>query len=386
MNETIRRVIEMMFEGTEETEEVKALRDEVLANAQDRYEDCRGHGLTEDEAVGAVLESLKGMSEVIDEYPKKQRPRVQKVVWDDGHEDNFDEETPSSYLFTDDIRKLDVNLLDEDVTIRASEDNAWHVELEDGQFVNVEVTDGTLNIGRKKGPSVQFVWHNKKTERGNDESLGGWISRIVNQSLNSIGRSVSFGGGGDVTVYVPTSAAVALSLHNTSGDIRVDDVRMTELRCDTLSGSADIHMLPDNRLPSVYLKSTSGDFDAQVYADRLQLNTLSGDFDITGECGDLKISTTSGDVDFSGSFTQATGRTVSGDITLRKTDLEKTQIDVSSTSGDVDIYIPREMTACVALRSTSGSAWSRCHGRGDGTDDVQVRGSSVSGDIRVENC
>ena len=71
MNATVARIVEIMFQDTEMSEEVQALKDEVMNNCQERYNDMIARGLSEDEAIAAVVDSLKGMEEVISQYPRK---------------------------------------------------------------------------------------------------------------------------------------------------------------------------------------------------------------------------------------------------------------------------------------------------------------------------
>jgi ABC-type proline/glycine betaine transport system permease subunit len=70
MNETVKRIVEILFQDTEMTDEVASIKDEVMNNCQERYADLVARGMTEDEAIGEVVESLKGMEEVIGEFPK----------------------------------------------------------------------------------------------------------------------------------------------------------------------------------------------------------------------------------------------------------------------------------------------------------------------------
>ena len=78
MNQTVKRIVDLLFEDTVENEETKALHEELMNNCQEHYEDLVRRGLTEDEATGEVVDSLKGMKEVIDEYPKKPGAEKQK--------------------------------------------------------------------------------------------------------------------------------------------------------------------------------------------------------------------------------------------------------------------------------------------------------------------
>lgn len=54
MNETVKRIVEILFQDTEMTEEVQAMRDELMDNCQQRYEDLVAQGRSEDEAIALV--------------------------------------------------------------------------------------------------------------------------------------------------------------------------------------------------------------------------------------------------------------------------------------------------------------------------------------------
>ena len=75
MNAKVTQMIELLFRDVEGSEEVQALHDEVLNNCHDRFEDLVRSGLSEDEALAAVMESLTGMEDVLKEYPRKAESR-----------------------------------------------------------------------------------------------------------------------------------------------------------------------------------------------------------------------------------------------------------------------------------------------------------------------
>ena len=61
MNETVKKLVEILFRDAEDNEEVRALRD-----SQEKYEDLVRSGMTEDEAIAQIVESLQGMDELVD--------------------------------------------------------------------------------------------------------------------------------------------------------------------------------------------------------------------------------------------------------------------------------------------------------------------------------
>ncbi len=71
MNARISGMIDLLFKDTVMNNETRTLYEELLNNCQEHYDDLISRGLSETEALDAVVESLQGMKEVIDEYPKK---------------------------------------------------------------------------------------------------------------------------------------------------------------------------------------------------------------------------------------------------------------------------------------------------------------------------
>ena len=65
MNKRIRSMVDEIFSKMQMTAENLALRDELLANAQARYEDVVGSGKTEEEAFAEVAVSLEDVHELL---------------------------------------------------------------------------------------------------------------------------------------------------------------------------------------------------------------------------------------------------------------------------------------------------------------------------------
>ena len=83
-NETVERIVNLLFQDVEMTDEVQALYDETMSNCQERYQDMTSRGLSDDDAIAAVVESLKGMEDVISQYPKKsEAPEAEEAtcIW-----------------------------------------------------------------------------------------------------------------------------------------------------------------------------------------------------------------------------------------------------------------------------------------------------------------
>ncbi len=71
MNPTIVKIIDLMFRGMPEREEIRAMREELLTNSQARYDDLIASGKSSNEALGEVLDNLRGVEELLDEYRRE---------------------------------------------------------------------------------------------------------------------------------------------------------------------------------------------------------------------------------------------------------------------------------------------------------------------------
>ena len=69
---TIADYITTLFLGIEETEETKQLKIDLLANAEDQYEDLIKQGKSKNEAIGAVISEFGSIDELLEEMNLKQ--------------------------------------------------------------------------------------------------------------------------------------------------------------------------------------------------------------------------------------------------------------------------------------------------------------------------
>ncbi|MGC6767830.1 permease prefix domain 1-containing protein [Enterococcus sp. LJL51] len=72
---TIREYIESLFLGIEGTPQVLKLKEDLLAGAEDRYEDLKNQGKTENEAIGAVISEFGNIDELLEEMNLKKEYR-----------------------------------------------------------------------------------------------------------------------------------------------------------------------------------------------------------------------------------------------------------------------------------------------------------------------
>ena len=411
MNDTVARIVDLMFENTEMNEEVTALRDEVMNNCQERYNDMVASGLSEDDAVGAVVESLKGMEDVIAQYRRKTHRHVKTDELDDAELDDneLDDEESGEQNMTfaaSEVHRIDLALVNEDVTLEASDDDDYHViwDVDDNPMVQVGLDNGVLKIERRAGDAVRInkegrVEHHHRddmsdfvrTENGkieiNMDSIDGMFKSIGQSMKNIFAKgniriNVGFSDTG-VTIQVPENAIPHVKLLTTSGDVDIQDVALAELNVVTTSGDINIDLDEDQYLKLVEVRTTSGDIEATFFAQGAAIGSTSGDVEVEGRVSTLAVNTISGDIDVRADVKNITFKAISGDVDLEFDSDEIRDVRGSTISGDIDIDLPSGMGFMNIHTSTrSGDVTTRCHTNGIGP---AVNGSvtSRSGDITI---
>lgn len=355
MNATVKRIVELMFQDAEMTDEVKALQEELLNNCQERFEDRMAQGCTEDEAIAAVVESLKGMQEVIDGYPKKPVPKPEL-----GANAAMEGEYCVYRFDADTVQQLTCDVVNEDVHFVPAGGTQLVVRY-DPEDVHVTVTQqgNIVSIKRNAGERSSKTW-----------SFGGLL------------HIVHYSSGGDITVEVPAGMHPDISFHGISGDVELAQLQPQSLVVETTGGDIHVAMEPNTETAQVRLATGSGDIQSVVYAAQATLQSLSGDVGMSGECAELTVSSVSGDVQVAGEMARVRMKSVSGDMLLRAGS-QLCEVQAQSTSGDVTIFLPEHTDSVhVNAHSISGDVRNSFPDRGEASS-VKVTANSVSGDILV---
>ena len=367
MNQTVKRIVDLLFEDTVENEETKALHEELMNNCQEHYEDLIRRGLSEDEATGEVVDSLKGMKDVIDEYPKKSgaaQPRAE-------------EPAGGSWTYSG-IDILQAETTDQDIHVSPSADGMIHVFCDDREGLTCEQTGNRLIIkGAKKREKFAAPF---EMEEGEEVSLSG-ILNMVGKAIRNV--AASFANGAPIRLEVPEDSLSEIELNSRSGDINCSCAYARKMTARSTSGDIRLNPEREKTANSLLVSTVSGEADVSGSAMNAEVSSMSGDVTVDGVFETLQIKSTSGDAGFTGSVAELTASSVSGDadITIENTTLKR--IDAHSTSGDVEIDLPAGLTGVHAECSTvSGTVLSRVSDAGAGAP-VRIRAKSISGDVRV---
>ena len=385
MNQTVKRIVDLLFEDTVENEETKALHEELMNNCQEHYEDLVRRGLTEDEATGEVVDSLKGMKDVIAQYPKKSEWTQYEAGGNAGGNMAGGENGASQAgtaagvdrTFTG-IAHLQVETTDQEIRVSPSGDGAIHVFCNDPEGATFEQEGGRLivkGVKRRDKFAAPFAM-----EEGEEVSLSGLLN-MVGRAIRNV--AVSFANGAPILIAMPDEGPDTIELNSRSGDVSCSCAFARHMTVRSTSGDVRLHPETEKTAMNLLVSTVSGEADVEGSAMTAEVSSMSGDVTVDGVFETLQVKSTSGDAKFTGSVADLTASSVSGDaeISIENTSLRR--IDARSTSGDVEITLPAGLTGVHAECSTvSGEVLSRVSDAGSGAA-VQIRAKSVSGDVRV---
>ena len=327
MNQTVKRIVDILFQDVVENEETNALHEELMNNCQEHYQDLIDRGLSEDEAVGEVVESLKGMKDVIAQYPKKGAGPA-------SFSEDKEEDEGKSFVFNG-ADRLKVETTDQDITVNPSADGSIHIWCDDPEGVKVELAGDEVRVtGEKKSEKVSSSFQFNEGEEISISSL-----------LNMVGKAIrnvatTFQGGAPIFIEVPDGQMKEIELNSRSGDIECMTARST---------SGDVTLQPETEKTAEKLLVSTVSGDAEIHGSALEaeVSSMSGSVTVDGVFETLEMKSTSGDVEFNGSVLDAAASAISGDIsvTVENTTVKKVnagtgaavQIRAKSVSGDVTV-------------------------------------------------
>ena len=385
MNATINGYIDMLFKDTLDTVETISLREELQNNCQEHYNDLIARGLNETEAIDAVIESLNGMKEVIDEYPKKpgaekkEEPENKVAEEKTDAEEPVKEEVPKDRTFdAAQIRFIESNLRSSDITVAPSTDGMIHVRCEEPDQIICRTVGDKLKI------SIDSEW--EKLSKNGDLKMENFSMKAVMNFVGNILNKVSSDmkkTGIHVFVDLPDGKIEEMCLNSMSGNIEAQDCSANKISMRSTSGDVRMKVRDGQKVNTFLASAASGDIDLTGNADHVEMNSISGDVHMEGDCRKISMKSTSGDDDLEGCAGEVSAHSVSGDIMLRIRNIDVKKIDTASTSGNVEIQLPENIAGVHAsMRSVSGRTNCAFPNAQNG-EGVQITASTVSGDVRI---
>jgi DUF4097 and DUF4098 domain-containing protein YvlB len=149
------------------------------------------------------------------------------------------------------------------------------------------------------------------------------------------------------------------------------------------SGSGDTSV--ERAEGDVRVKSGSGDVQLGVLLSSAVVSTGSGDVSVGEATGTTVVKTGSGDVEVADSRADLSVSTGSGDAAVRLQ--HRGSVTTKTASGSVRIGVPGGIPVWTDVSTISGRLHSTLEGAGqpaDGEDYIEIRATSASGDISLE--
>lgn len=387
MNSTVKRIVEVLFQDTAENEETAALKEEVMNNCQEHFDDLIAGGMGEDEAIGVIVESLKGMKEVIDEYPRKDEPLVtaEEIRQRRGaaaeplrDPDTAEGEDDGNRVFTG-VGRIRTEMKDMDLLVTESEDDLVHILTQDPERIVTEMQAGRLVVkARDRMTHAADAWKNEA--KPEDTSLQG-ILKFVGRVIRNVTVDVAIGG--QAEIRVPRGTVLEMDLNTASGNIDYRAELPETLSLRSASGDLDVNPAGGKAADRISAATASGDVTLRGAAKEADISSLSGDCSAEGAFETLKVRSTSGDAEFTGSAVSLVIHSVSGDADVRLENADAERIEAKSTSGDVEIVLPAEIAGVHAeISSLSGERRNSIPDAGAGAQ-MQIRAATVSGDVNI---
>lgn len=393
MNASIRGIIDHMFRDTVDNAETRALHEELLNNCLEHYEDLIGRGMSETEAIDAVVDSLKGMKEVIDEYPKKpgsgNKNNAESGKTDTVPEIRVEQETerkevktekPSEYCYSPEtIRKIRTDLKSSDLKISRSSDGKIHVRCEDMEQLICEQNGDSLRI-RTEDKSRQSIQEAGEKMKNSEFSLNGLLS-FIGKAISSVASNITVSW--NVYIELPDMMLEEMDLNSKSGDVEMEACVPKALTIHTMSGDAIVKAMNGSKAERVIITSMSGDTGFSGDACKVTMSSMSGDVEAKGSFTEAELKSTSGEAGLAGAAEKVRVHSVSGDVNIRIHSASVRNIEGRSTSGDVEIRLP-EGTNSVHARTSTVSGEIKCSVPDAGANAIlTIDAGSVSGDVTI---
>ena len=382
MDQTVKRIVDCLFQDVTDNEEARLLHDEVMNNCQERYNDMVQNGYSQEEALSSVIESLRGMEEIVAQYRRNSGTPNQEPMQSQCQEDEEENTRLCFHPLEQGIQRIEAKLHETTLKILQGTSDMLEAELPvEGNLICTQ-EGSTLQISVSKSPREA-----PRVEPVRARNMGSFFSALFNNighMAESVLENVFVSSDMQVTLYLPSGYSPSCSFHTLSGDVYWKGPAAEELEIKTSSGDIWVNIPGQSVAKRVNLNSASGDITVGAAASEMNLKTMSGDVELNDVSADsLTASCVSGDIDGSASSAHCQLSSTSGDIQVHLLQRGAKQVTVRSTSGDVTVRLPdEEHEADISTHSVSGDVHTGSIAHNP-MSQVKLQLNTVSGDIRV---
>ncbi|WP_339257784.1 DUF4097 family beta strand repeat-containing protein [Paenibacillus sp. FSL R5-0713] len=237
-----------------------------------------------------------------------------------------------------------------DIEFVVSPDSNGYIEV-DGKFdpavvksfEQATISKGTFQLSQTERERLQFF-----TLYWNDRYSTITVALPEGHQLNEVTLDSS-----SSDWHLTDLTAKQLELNNTSGSIRLENIKVPTIELSLTSGDINASFINGD----MTVKQTSGSFTADQVAGHVNSKIQSGDIEITELNGAADVQFTSGSIHIEQSHSapiSASG--TSGDIFIQAAPDFEGIYDAKATSGDVDVpESPMVSREVIKARTSSGS-------------------------------
>lgn len=335
----IEQYLNQCFSAFKPTQEVTDLREELLQNARDRYNDYIAEGKQDEEASRLVIESMGDLNGLLTEMHAERSS---------GSADSFArasrEFSEAGKTFAQQFGDLFRRQYQSGGSVCRSFSSLQRIVLD------VKSADIELRPSRGSDTELEAAGITAGVEIAEDPEH---VLHITEQNSGSI-----FSGGMTLKIRIPDAAEIAAEIHALSGDIKLNDVFLSSLQCSVTSGDLRAE---DCSISSLAIHSASGDIRMTLDepAEQIEIETASGDVRLAAASAvkNMAIHTASGDMDLKmhGGFDRYDLKAVSGDIRCRLDGVSAVDFIGSTVTGDLSCR--KELTSAdnhLSVRTVSG--------------------------------
>jgi len=367
MKDKIAKHIDGLFKNASPTEKILDLKEEILQNLEDKYDDLIAEGKMQDEAYNIVIEGIGDvpalLKELEDEVPPKASKHKHKRKHS-GHRtsifqvfgmDSFEADT-SYRIPVSQIDSIDIDWISGAISIE-SDDECDDIlltefsrhELRENEHLLFKIEGSTLFIKFSERRAMQGFIHLSK-------ELEVQIPYALSRTLKSV------------------------KVNSVSGGIEIDDIQAEEVDLKTVSGRVE---MSEVMARTVGASTTSGRIELDdLHAEKVLLKTVSGRIVIDdGKAQDLQTSTVSGRHELLGGFRNVKANSASGRIEVESYIVPK-RLEANTMSGRISVAVPSEGPISVSHSSVMGKLMSEIP-IVTGVQDAQFKLSTTSGRIEI---
>ena len=219
--------------------------------------------------------------------------------------------------------------------------------------IDIQLDADDVEILPTDGTEVETLWEAQSADSEPVVTMSGHTLTIRrrNPDVFKTFFSVFQKAGGRITVRVPRGYAAGYAIATTSGDVRIGELDLDDVKVTTTSGSVRVEPDAKTRAGDLSVTTVSGHATVSACADTIAVTTVSGGQFISCDAHKVDVNVVSGRVHVEGACDEWEVSAVSSDVELLCTVAPTKKVQISSVHGDVRLALPGDIRGFVAESS-----------------------------------